>query len=174
MRVKAHDGVQGTALLQAKAVLQGLPEGLRYGFSQRLFPQFEIADAAATVLGTYELGGAPAFAYRKPKEHSSFYSAVPNLPAALYRAIARHAGVHIYYEGTDPVYLNNRLLGIHMQSDAAPVIHLPRGAKAEAEELFDGGRLVAQTGTFTIPHEKGAAKLYLLSGEVLPFNDTRR
>jgi REP element-mobilizing transposase RayT len=58
---------------------------------------------------------------KKSGSHTSIYSAVGNLPAALYREIARSAGVHISYEGSDPTYINSRLFGIHMQSNAAPV-----------------------------------------------------
>lgn len=63
------------------------------------------------------------------------------MPAPMYREIARNAGVHIYYEGTDPVYINNRLIGIHMQNDKSHSILLPLETPKTLEELFDGGTI---------------------------------
>jgi hypothetical protein len=167
IRVVGHDGVNGMAAIRADdALLQGSPSGLRFGFSQKLFPLFEVADERATILGGYVSGGAPALAYRKLEQHTSIYSAVANLPAALYRSLARQAGVHIYYEGRDPVYVNDRLMGIHMQSDPSPVILLPKGMDTAAEELFDGGKLRSQSGKLSIPVERGMAKLFLLGNSI--------
>jgi hypothetical protein len=78
------------------------------------------------------------------------------------REVARAAGVHIYYEGRDPIYINSRLLGIHIQTDAAPAITFPSRQSARLEELFDGGEIHVENGTCRIPHEFGAAKLYCL------------
>ena len=83
--------------------------------------------------------------------------------AAVYREIARAAGVHIYYEGYDPVYINNRLIGIHMQGDAAPTLTLPHNTAARLEELFDGGDVCADQGRVQLPRAPGATKLYLLA-----------
>ncbi|MFA6561313.1 MAG: hypothetical protein WCV00_05340 [Verrucomicrobiia bacterium] len=134
----------------------------RFGFSKKLSPLFEVRDKDAQVLGTYVSNGAPALAVKKLARHTSVYSAVGNLPAAVYREIARAAGVHIYYEGRDPVYINNRLLGIHMQSDAAPMINLPSRKPMRLEELFDGGEVRVENGICRLPHQPGATKLYLL------------
>jgi hypothetical protein len=50
---------------------------------------------------------------------------------------------------------NSRLLGIHIQTDAAPVITLPSRQSASLEELFDGGEIHVENGTCRIPHEFG-------------------
>ncbi len=140
-----------------------LPAGLHYGFSAPVAPLFEISDSEAAIHACYRADGAPALASKELATHTAWYSAVGNLPAAIYREIARRAGVHIYYEGGDPVYINNRLLSIHMQDDPAPVIHLPGGRARQAEELFDGGTLILDEGSLVIPRESGATKLFLLS-----------
>jgi hypothetical protein len=138
----------------------------RFTFSKKLSPLFEVRDKDAQVLGTYVSNGAPAVAVKKLARHTSVYSAVGNLPAAVYREIARAAGVHIYYEGRDPVYINSRLLGIHMQGDAAPTIALPQRKSFRLEELFDGGEVRAENGTCQLPLHPGAAKLYLLADAI--------
>ncbi len=135
----------------------------RFGFSKKLTPLFEVRDKAAQVLGTYVSDGAPALASKKLAQHTSVYCAVGHLPAGVYREIARAAGVHIYYEGRDPVYINNRLFGIHMQGDAAPMLTLPHNTDARLEELFDGGEVRASQGRVQLPRAPGATKLYLLA-----------
>lgn len=156
IRVAAHDAVDGSVEVEGT--------GARYGFSDRLFPLFRIAEESVTVLGRYASSGVPALASKRFAEYTSVYSAVPNLPAALYRELARQAGVHIYSSGKDPVYVNSRLIGIHMQSPQAPEVLLPSGVNLQAEELFDGGMLQTQSCRLGIPYQPGAVKLYLLKG----------
>lgn len=134
----------------------------RFGFTKRLSPLFEIRDNDAQVLGAYVSNGAPALAVKKLARHNAVYSAVGNLPAAVYREIARAAGVHIYYEGRDPVYINSRLLGIHMQTDTVPTITFPLSKAARLEELFDGGDVRVESGICRLPYKPGETKLYLV------------
>jgi len=136
--------------------------GARFNFSKKVTPLFEIRDKDAQVLGTYVSNSAPAFARKKFSQHTSVYSAVGNLPAAVYREIARAAGVHIYYEGRDPVYINSRLFGIHMQSDPAPTITFPSHKPMRLEELFDGGEVRVENGVCRLPSQPGTTKLYLV------------
>ncbi len=126
-------------------------------------PLFEVRDEAARTCGVYDSNGASALALKKFETHTSIYSAVGNLPAPLYREIVRSAGVHIYYEGRDPVYINNRLLGIHMQGDATPTITLPLRKSCRLVDIFDGGEVRAEGGMCQLPFQRGATKLYLLA-----------
>ena len=157
-----------------------LPADIQYGFSKvkitassnyntvndvstkNISPMFEIDDPAVEVLGTFQ-DGKTAFARKNLQNHITLYSTVGNMPAPVYREIARNAGVHIYYEGTDPVYINNRLIGIHMQHDAEHLIKLPNQKNLKVEELFDGGITEVLNGACALPHQAGQTKLYLLS-----------
>ena len=127
-------------------------------------PLFEVRDEAAQTYGVYDSNGATALALKKSGSHTSIYSAVGNLPAALYREIARAAGVHIYYEGSDPTYINSRLFGIHMQSDTACEVALPSRNPCRIEELFDGGDILGENGKLTFTRQPGSTKLYLITG----------
>jgi hypothetical protein len=161
--VARREANDSTVRVPAEGVFTRLGVETRYAFRGRLSPLFEVRDQDAQVLGTYMSNGSPALASKKLARHTSVYSAVGNLPAAMFREIARAAGVHIYYEGHDPVYINSRLLGVHMQSAPTPVLTLPGGMNARLEELFDGGELQVRDGRCTIPHEPGAMKLYLIA-----------
>jgi hypothetical protein len=134
-------------------------------------PLFEVRDDSAQTCGVYDSDQAPAVAAKTFAEYTSVYSAVGNWPAALYRELARSAGVHIYYEGNDPVYINNRLIGIHMQTDTTHRLLLPVGQTRRLEELFDGGEVRLENGAGQLLHEPGTTKLYLLADtEVRPTN----
>jgi hypothetical protein len=136
----------------------------RFSFSKKVSPLFEVRDKDAQVLGAYVSNGAPALASKKLARHTSVYSAIGNLPAAVYREIARTAGVHIYYEGSDPTYINSRLFGIHMQTDPLPRITLPVRTSCRIEELFDGGTADVEDAVCILPRAPGTVKLYLLPG----------
>lgn len=167
--VVQRDGDDSTVQVVPQGMFARLPADIRFGFSEKLSPLFEARDKDALVLGSYVSNGGPALVSKRRENHTSVYSAAGNLPAAVYRELARAAGVHIYYEGGDPVYINNRLIGIHMQTDSAPTISFPPSKPFRLEELFDGGELRVVSGTVGIPGEAGATKLYLLAdGEVIP------
>lgn len=183
MRVVPRTEADSCVVVPAAGLFERLAVDVRYGFSgdasslggitnqqtvasSRVSPLFALADPAAQVWGRYVDDGAPALASRQFADHTSWYSAVGNLPTALWREIARAAGVHIYHEGTDPLYLNSRLVGAHMQSGQDLELSLPIRS-GQLEELFDGGRLPVTDGRCLLPAEPGATKLYLLTDAAL-------
>jgi hypothetical protein len=167
--VAAHAGGDSTVQVAPEGIFSRLGTTAHYSFSAPIAPLFEVQDREVLTLGVYQSDGAVAFASKMLGNHTSVYSAVGNLPAAIYREVARAAGIHIYHEGSDPVYLNNRLIGIHMQSGTEPVINLPLNRAVRMEELFDGGEISIENGTGSLPLEAGAAKLFLLlDGELVP------
>lgn len=179
MNVNLRTSEEGEVLVKKEGFFSKLPADTRYSFSKvkitassnystvndisakKISPLFEINDPAAEVLGIFSDGKA-AFARMKLMNYTSLYSTVANMPAPMYREIARNAGVHIYYEGTDPVYINNRLIGIHMQNDTSHSIRLPLETPQTLEELFDGGTIKKENGCYALPHALGETKLYLI------------
>jgi|GEM_PF-274756 len=137
-------------------------------------PLFEVKDENAETWGVYASDGAVALAAKKKAGHTSVYCAVGNIPATVFREIARQAGVHIYTEGSDPLYINSRLIGIHMQSGEVPEIKFPSGVSGKLEELFDGGELPIIHSLANPKAGKGMMKLYLISfSGVSPRSDTK-
>lgn len=162
MAVAGRAGSDSAVSVAPGGMFARLGTEAHYSFSAPVTPLFEIQDREASPWGVYQSDGAVALASKKFPDHTSVYSAVGNLPAAIYREVARAAGVHIYHEGSDPVYVNNRLVGIHMQSGTEPVINLPLNRAVRLEELFDDGEISIENGTGSLPLEAGAAKLFLL------------
>jgi hypothetical protein len=184
IRVARRSETGGTVTVRPAGLFARLGAATRYGFTPGVkdntardqtfdmrskglletAPLFEVRDEAAQTCGVYDSDSASALALKKFASHTSVYSAVGNLPSALYRELARTAGVHIYYEGNDPTYINSRLFGIHMQSDTTHDLTLPDQQPSRLEELFDGGDVSVRNGTCSIAHQPGMTKLYLLKG----------
>jgi hypothetical protein len=141
----------------------GKAEGLTYQTMLPTAPAFAIDDPKATIVGHYAGSGKPALGYKKIGTYTAYYSALGGLTAPVFREIARRSGVHIYYEGASPVYINNRLIGIHRQEATTATIHLPVKGAVRLEELFDGGELTVSGGTGQLPVDAGITKLYLLA-----------
>ncbi|MDD5602736.1 MAG: hypothetical protein PHG48_01470, partial [Eubacteriales bacterium] len=147
-------------------------KGLDYGFTNKatgvqifrgvehpVSPIFYIDDKDAVAIGKYRKSRKTALGFRQFEEFTSYYSAAGNLPIGVLREIARKAGVTIYYEGIEPVYVNNRLIGIHNAPGGTITFNVPSGIKFE--ELFDGGTYESKNGSLNVKIDKGATKLYL-------------
>ena len=136
-------------------------EGISYGFTEQISPLFCVKDKEAVSLGKYSEDNSIALAYKKQKEYTTYYSAVGNIPYSILRNIAINAGVHMYFDGQDPVYVNNRLIGIHSVVGGEVVLKLP--FDTSVEELFDGGIYETKNQELKITIPKGEMKLYLLN-----------
>ncbi|MHA4846715.1 hypothetical protein ACX0G7_21295 [Flavitalea antarctica] len=133
-----------------------------YRSSLPISPVFHINDKNVIPLGKYDHSGKVAFGCTKDKNHQSFYSVLGGMPASILREVARTAGVHIYYEGTNTVHINNRLIGVHFQHENNVEIKLPFKNQCKLTELYDGGEVTANNGQCTLPLDPGVAKLYFL------------
>jgi hypothetical protein len=160
-----YDGPDSKIKLKKEDVLSKLSNEIEFGFTKEVSPLFHIDDPEVKVLGYYASGGQAAVGYKKMPDFTSFYCATGNVPTALFREIARAAGVHIYYEGNDPIYVNSRLIGIHLQADSRSMLTLPGNMETTLEELFDGGELTVTDGRCDIPRETGVMKLYLVNDQ---------
>lgn len=160
--VKERKESSAQVTLSTTGIFANLNPKAGYGFSKPVSPNFQIEDKEVEVLGRYTKDQEVVFALKRMNNYTSVYSAAGNIPAQAYREIARKAGVHIYYEGTDPVYINNRLIGIHMQKDTEHEITLPDQKNYRLQELFDRGDIKATKGKCRLPHQQGYMKLYVV------------
>ena len=161
MRVAEYDGVKSDVRLVEQDSHDIKWNPLEFAYSQPVLPLFEITDNEATVLARYAQSGKAAAALKKTDAATNVYSAVGNLPVEFYREIARLAGVHIFHEGANPVYVANRLLGVQLQQGGSLRITLPDGAATTFEDLYDGGTVKSEGGVLELNLEAGTAKLFL-------------
>lgn len=163
IQLAALEGEEQLINVKDETYFQGRSVADSYESSLPVSPVFGVSDEKATVLGHYAKSGKPALAFRKTGNYTAFYSGLGGVPASILRQIAKTAGVHIYYEGNDPVYINNRLIGIHFQQDTLHNINLPFNTYCRLEELFDGGGVKGEKGKCVLPSAPGKTKLYLLT-----------
>lgn len=130
---------------------------LSFGFSEKIGPLFYIDDDDVTAVAEYQETKEPAIGYKKDNDFTVYYSAVGNTPYQLLREIATSAGIHIYYEGKDPVYVNNAVFGIHAVAGGEYTFNFPK--ECQLLELFEGGEFVSVNKKITCSLEKG--KMYL-------------
>ncbi|MBI4026687.1 MAG: hypothetical protein HY360_17015 [Verrucomicrobia bacterium] len=92
-----------------------------------IYPNFEVTDSKATALGKDDKGRI-RFAARDFGSWRSVYSAVPDMPRAILRNIARVAGVHFYTEAGVVVDANDRCLMLHYggKSPRSVTVTLPQ------------------------------------------------
>lgn len=81
-------------------------------FDEPVVPMFFADDADAEVIGRFEKSQKPSFVMKK-RSGGSFdaWSAMGSVQADALRELARRAGVFIYLESGDPLYLNKSMLG---------------------------------------------------------------
>ena len=151
-------------------VTRELSADLSWGTNSILGPLFHVEpDDATTVLGqvVYSQGRCkPGLCIRDMDGWRSIYSAAPNLPAALLRGIAAHAGVHIYSGEGDVLYACGGLVGIHSVKGGARCLRLPAQAEVVLD-LFDERELGTQTDRIETVIEPGGTQLFY-AGTRLP------
>jgi hypothetical protein len=143
-------------------VTKDLARDLSWGTNAKLAPLFFVDDPGARVLGevVYSQGNCrPGFALKEFPEWRSIYSAAPNLPAPVLRAVARFAGVHIYSDAGDVLYANKSFLGIHTLAGGERTIRLPRRAPGIAD-LVAGQVIARDVAEFRAVLEPRSTSLY--------------
>lgn len=93
---------------------------------------FMVDDDAAIELGV--ISGTPnaSLAINDAAEFKSLYSLCPVLPSLFYRELARFAGVHIYCEASDSLFVNRSYLAISVHQAGERIVRLPFAA-----DVFD-------------------------------------
>lgn len=165
----------------AHPVTRGLPQDLFWGTTRHIAPNFFVDDPDATVLGQIVAGlgrcraglALKTFGGDDPRRAwTSVYCATPNLPAAVLRGIARHAGVHLYSEEGDVLYATRDLLGVHTVAGGPRRFRLPRHAEVVYDLLDD--RLIAEDASsfdVTLPP---ASSAFYYTGEKERIGSLRR
>ncbi len=105
---------------------KGIPPGAGWGDDAPIGPVFHCDDPAAVSLGVIEGLGKTGLAVKRFPAWTSVYCAAPNLPSWLLRAVARSAGVAIYSDGEDVMYINKSFLGIHTNEAGLRTLRFPR------------------------------------------------
>ncbi len=127
-------------------------------------PRIYVDDPAAVTLG--ELAGDGHRAGLAVKDcgawKSIYIGAIGLMPPELLRGVARYAGLHVYNDSGDVLFVCHDLVGLHASSDGEKVIALPE--EATVTSLWDQKPLGRAT-RIVRPMKTGDTALYLIERE---------
>lgn len=111
------------------------------------------ADPAGTVLGTYSTFSTDtSMAITRQGTWKGVWCVTADMPAAVYRELARDAGVHIYNDSTDTFGVNTSYVYMHPSSAGSRTITFPRPVTlydALSEQLL-GTNISAYTRSYQL------------------------
>jgi hypothetical protein len=144
---------------------------LAYGSDRPIGPILAGADPDAETLGwlvgmpkfvgrgwSETLVSAPGLLRKQLSTHTTVWSALPALPDALLRHLARAAGVHIYCDTGEQVLADNRLLAIHGARGGVRTVTLP--APATVRDAMSGAVVCDGEASFTLALERGDTAVF--------------
>ena len=99
----------------------------------------EVQDLHAVALGRLESRPEIALAMKPMENWTAFYTLNPVLPAAFIRVLARHAGVHLYNDRDDTLYVSRSYLTVNADGAGERALHFPR--EVDVFDPFSGDRL---------------------------------
>jgi len=126
---------------------------------KKLAPMFAVDDPDSQVFGRYVEDGAAAMAVKDYEGFRSVFVGGLALPAAVFAAIARSCGVHLYCDAGDVVYTDGRILSITACTQGAKEIRFP--APAVVTDVFSAEE-VARGESFRLSLRKGETRVYRL------------
>lgn len=134
-------------------------KGEKFGFEVRYNEMFTSNDGK--VLAVYENSDTPAVVKKDCGGFVSVYSAVGDMPSSLLKDIARDAGVFIYSDTTDLVYVNSNIISVCSDTDGDVTVNMPKDGTLS--EMFDGGDVEVKNGKFTLNMRRGEVKMFKIN-----------
>ncbi len=107
----------------------GAPYGSEGPFSPIILPDEPRAQLIGQLSSPAELAGQPGAVIMRYQKWSSVYSAAPHLNPAMIRGIAKLAGIPVYSEDDQPIYIGPNTIGLHGSSTSERTVVLPKAAK---------------------------------------------
>jgi hypothetical protein len=133
--------------------------GATFGSTTVCAKKLIAADPVGTILGAYSTFSTDtSMAITRQAEWKGVWSVTADMPAAVYRELARDAGVHIYNNSTDTFGVNKSYIYIHPSSAGSRTITFPR-----AVTLYDSlseQLLGTDITSYTRSYELGETMIY--------------
>ncbi|MCX7597318.1 MAG: hypothetical protein N2512_00400 [Armatimonadetes bacterium] len=83
-------------------------------------------DPQAVPLACYVDGGETAFCIKRVGNRTSVWFGSPAMAADVLRRVLKFAGLHIYDDSNDVIYLSSNFLAVHAAHDPPQILHFPR------------------------------------------------
>lgn len=123
-------------------------------------PTFLIDDPETETLGRYADSRLPALAARKTEHCTVYFSGLGNLSDRMLREIARRAGVFLYTENGEAVFVNEGFTGVYHTGSEETAVHVREDGIYE--EIFSGRLFRAENGTVVLPTGEHPAQMLIL------------
>ena len=151
------DKTPGVITVQPKPGL-----GPKYGSDEAFGPVLYSDDETAEVLGSLTspaaVAGKVGLCVKRFPDWISVYSAAPKLSPEVIRSIAQLAGVHVFSESNDPIYVGRRYLGIHAKAAGKRSIKLP--SRSTVVDCFSQREIGKDIEQFDIELDDFETKIY--------------
>jgi len=105
-------------------------------------------------------GSDPCEAERGEGDYAAVFATAVNLPAPLWRNIARHAGAHVYSESSDVLLASNCVVALHSLKSERKRIALP--GEFRVKDLIDGTTYAERAGSVEFDLEAPETRVFLL------------
>jgi beta-galactosidase len=107
-----------------------------FGYDAPVTPMFYTEDCDLDVIGRFPKSKKPAFVLKEREDAFDAWTAAGSVPDKILRELARKAGVFIYLESGDPVYMNKSVLGCFAHKSGKRTLNMPFECKLR--EFYSG------------------------------------
>ena len=165
--VQTMSDLVGMRLLKAApSTLSAMPgpiqierSGETYGAEYPVQTRFFASDPGAGIHGAYTDGAGGGSCAIASKGKNYFYGGALLSPEFL-RFVAGQAGVHIYLDTNDNLYVGAHLISIHAVTSGQKTIMLPR--ECMVEDVYSGEKIPVRNNCITIPMKAMESRVFLL------------
>jgi hypothetical protein len=123
-------------------------------------PLFEVTDGSAEIIARFD-NGKNALALKG----KTFYCASGNIPYQVWQYAEKKAGIHIYNEHGDGIYVCSQFVACQTVRTEECEIIMP--FDCIVEELFEGGIHETQNKVLKYHAKKGVTKLFNIKKKLL-------
>jgi hypothetical protein len=164
-------------------LLTGVDTGKEYGYLDRemfgdvanmqppgparntlLYPYIYGDDPDASVLARFSADDKPALIARDFGSWRSVHALFKAVRSDIVRAIARHAGCHVYSDSDDILYASKNFVTLHASVDGEKLIRLPH--ESDPFEIYEEEFYGKGTREIRFKLKRGETKTFHLRGEI--------
>lgn len=99
---------------------------ISWGGNRGVSPFFTVNENECEILARYDQSGLPALAVKKRGNAIDAWCGFGPVPGSILREIAKAAGVFLWHDGDDPVYINESMVGMYSCDGGEKQLKFPK------------------------------------------------
>ncbi len=132
---------------------------LAWGGDRGISPLFTVDKTGCEILAVYEQSGLPAGALKERAGGIDAWFSCGVVPGEVLRQIAKRAGVFLWHDGDDPVYVNQSMFGMYSYAGGEKTVAFPRDCTLT--DLYNNQVYQTENCKLTIPFCPKEFKMFL-------------